>query len=228
MVEGQNHMAQEVELAFRTFDYVSRKAYNIRFHEVLSESNKRRRSSRVRQISGVVLKLNYSQERKILHPLTGRTEYRWRIDSDKLARKPDNDWELRILEAYPGRAPGETGKGVALRLKRETLLGRAFVQSLHSYVCKDADTRARVKQILKEGGLEEFAGLATPRGALKASVIWLVPHLSPFFGFYAAAGIVVAALVLATLGLDAICRSSSEPANRRKQRTKRNRVTNPT
>ena len=118
MVEGQNHMAQEVELAFRTFDYVSRKAYNIRFHEVLSESNKRRRSSRVRQISGVVLKLNYSQERKILHPLTGRTEYRWRIDSDKLARKPDNDWELRILEAYPGRAPGETGKGVAPEAKK--------------------------------------------------------------------------------------------------------------
>jgi hypothetical protein len=153
--------------------------------------------------------------------------------SRELACKSENDWELRILETYPGRASGETCKEVALRLKREVLLGRAFVQSIHSYICKDAETRTRVKQILKQAGVEEFSGVATPEGALKASLIWLVPHLSPIVGgFYPAVAIASVALVLAVLGLDAICRSSSDQSHKAHEKppdvprkgTKQNRV----
>jgi hypothetical protein len=141
---------KEVESAFQTFDYVARRAYGIDFREILSEHNSRRRSARVRQISGVILKLNYSKES--VKSGSGLDQYKWRIDEDRLARKSDDDWESRMLAAYPGRRPTESAKQqVAMRLKHETNLGRAFVQSLHEYVCKDAKTRARVKKILKPG-----------------------------------------------------------------------------
>jgi hypothetical protein len=208
-VEPQDRLLYEVESLFRDFDYVCRKAYNVEFSEVLTESNRRRRSIRIRQVSGVILKLHYSEEKIIEHRSTGRKEYKWRIDTEKLTRKPDKDWEFKLLEAYPGRTSAETGKNVASRLKRETLLGLAFVQAIHRYVCKDAETRNRVRELLKQAGLEEFTGLATSEGALKAGIMWLIPRLTPVFNALPATGIAACTVVLAVRGLDAICESCS-------------------
>jgi hypothetical protein len=79
--------------------------------------------------------LDYSEERPTAAPFRNG-KYKWRIDNDRPARNSTDDWELRMLAAYPGRAPRESVKQLVVRLKRETLLGRAFVQSLHAYVCK--------------------------------------------------------------------------------------------
>jgi hypothetical protein len=102
------------------------------------------------------------------------------------------------------------------------LLGRAFVRSIHAYVCKDPPTRKKVRDILKNAGLEEFSGLATPEGAFKAAVIYMVPKLivvlgSPFPAF----GIAIVAIVIAVLGLDAICSLSVEEISNRKREHKR-------
>jgi hypothetical protein len=100
--KAKEDLKGSIEFAFQTLDQISRKKYSKGFHELISDEDTRRISEEVRQISGVVLKLDYSDERQ------ERTETKWRIDPERLERKSPNDWELRLLAAYPNRLPGET------------------------------------------------------------------------------------------------------------------------
>jgi hypothetical protein len=198
--------------ATKMFDEISEKDYNLPFGKVLEDTDERHRSHRVRHLAGVAMKRDFS---KIVPEKSGEVPHKWKIDPGILATTPEPDhWGLQILGVYPGREPGETPKKVALRLHRETLLARAFIQSLHEYICKDGPTRARVKQIMKEIGLKEISECATPGGLIKIGAGSLYAFLLPVMPFVPATGIAVATIVICCVGLDAICRTSREPASR--------------
>jgi hypothetical protein len=95
------------------------------------------------------------------------------------------------------------------RLHRETLLAKAFLKSIHQYICEDGDTRKQVENILTEIGLKELVGAATPKGMIKMGAGYLLVYLTPILGIPAAA-VAIAAVVLCVLGLDAVCAASGD------------------
>jgi hypothetical protein len=200
-------LADELSTALKTLNRISKKDYGSSFKDLLKDPDRRRRSQRMRQITGVAMKHEFS---RIVPARSGQVPHKWKIDPDLLAARPSTDWSLELLSVYPNRLPNETGKEVALRLKRETLLGRAFVKSLHEYVCKDGPTRETVKDLMQQIGLGEFAELATPKGLMKCGAGSLFAYLATIMPFLPSAGIAVATIVLCVLGLDAVCRTSGD------------------
>jgi hypothetical protein len=192
--------------ALKSMDAVSKAAYGRSFTAVVQDDNRRARNQRIRQLTGVMLKRDFSQ--KLVSTGEDSMKYHWRVDPQALESKSESDWEFKILKASPVRRQGETGKDVAARLKHETQLGRAFVQTLHAYICSDKRVRKQVKKALQDAGLGEFAGFATPQGLIKAGGAGLYGLLLAAIPGVAAAGIAVAAVVVCTLGLSSICRSS--------------------
>jgi hypothetical protein len=192
--------------ALKSMDAVSNAAYGKSFTAVVRDDNRRARNLRIRQLSGVMLKRDFSQ--KVVSSGEDSMNYKWKVDPQALASKSASDWEFKILKASPVRRPGETGKDVAARLKREIQLGRAFVQTLHAYICNDKRVRKQVKKALRDAGLGEFDGFATPQGLIKAGGAGLYGVLLTAIPGVAAAGIAVAAVVVCTLGLSSICSSS--------------------
>jgi hypothetical protein len=186
--------------ALKALNALSKAAYGKSFAALVEDKNLRARNQRIRQLSGVMLKRDFS--RQITHVRSDTMRSQWRIDPQALASKPATDWEFKILMASPVRQPGETGKNVAARLRRETHLGRAFVQTLHAYLCDDKQVRKQVMKALHDAGLAAFAGFATPKGLLKAGGASLYGVLlTALPNGVAAAGIAVAAVVVCTLGL---------------------------
>jgi murein L,D-transpeptidase YcbB/YkuD len=195
-----------IQDALDSMNAVAQAAYGKSFGAVVQDDNRRTRNQRIKQLSGVMLKQDFSHQVASSGPDTMR--HQWKIDSKALASKSASDWEFKFLQAAPVRRPGESGKDVAARLRRESDLGRAFVATLHAYICNDQRIRKQVKKALDDAGLAEFAGLATPQGLIKAGGAALYAVLPAALPGVAAAGIAVAAVVVCTLGLASICRSS--------------------
>jgi hypothetical protein len=156
----------------------------------------------------VTLKKRYSRR---ADERSGEVSHKWKIDPQALADKPDSDWELKLLELSPDRLPGETGKDIALRLHRETLLARTFLRSLHDYVCQDGPARQMVKDIMTEVNLGEFSALATPKGLIKVGAGSLFAKLTVVMPLIPSAGIALATIVICVVGLDALCRNYGKP-----------------
>jgi hypothetical protein len=202
-----SHPADEFRVALNTLSSIAEKDYGISFEDLLKDSDQRRRSQRMRQITGVAMKRDFS---RLVPGRSGQVPHQWKIDPVALAARPDSDWTFKILEVYPDRTPQETGKDVALRLKRETLLGRAFVKSLHEYICIDGETRKTVKDIITNIGLQELAELASPEGLIKVGAGSLFAYLVTIMPFLPSGGIAVATIVVCVVGLKSICRESGE------------------
>ncbi|CAL79780.1 hypothetical protein BRADO6129 [Bradyrhizobium sp. ORS 278] len=200
-------ISDEYESVLSTFDAIARKDYGQSFRKILEDADNRRRLRRFRHILGVSMKMDFSL---VVPHKAGEVPHRWIIDPPLLAKKSSKDWQIRVLTVYPDRRPGESGKDVALRLKRETFLARAFVKSVHQYICDDAETRKKVKDILTEIGLKEAADIATPKGMIKVGAGSLLAYLGPPLGAIPATGVAVAVVVLLVLGLDAVCAASKD------------------
>jgi hypothetical protein len=197
----------KLKSTLRTFDHISRKDYGLSFRAILKDTNKGRRSHRMRHLLGVSMKMSYS---RIVYEQSGEVPHKWRIDPALLSKKSTKDWELSALWVSPERRSNESVKDVALRLHRETLLAKAFLKSIHQYICEDGDTRKQVKKILTEIGLKEFADVATPTGMIKMGAGYLLVYLTPLLTGIPAAGVAVATVVLCVLGLDAVCAASGD------------------
>lgn len=196
---------EDFEPTLKTFDIIARKDYGCSFRAVLQDRDKGRRSHRVRHILGVSMKKDFST---IVPEPSGEVPHRWKIDPALLEKKSAKDWELRVLAVSPERLPDESGRDVALRLHRETLLAKAFMTSIHQYICEEPETRKKVKKILTEMGLKEAADVATPKGLIKVGAGGLLAYLGPALGAFPATGVAVATVVLLVLGLDAVCAAS--------------------
>jgi hypothetical protein len=197
----------ELQSTLRTFDLISRKDYGRSFKAIVKDANKRRRSHRMRHLLGVAMKMKYS---RIVSEQSGEVPHKWMIDPALLSKRSTEDWELRALWVSPERRTSESAKDVALRLHRETLLAKAFLKSIHQYICEDGVIRKQVKEILTEIGLNEFADVATPRGMIKMGAGYLLAYLTPLLSGIPAAGVAVATVVLCVLGLDAVCAASGD------------------
>ncbi len=200
----QKKAAQELELksTLQAFNVIARKDYGVPFKKILKDTNKRRRAGRMRHLLGVSMKMSYS---RIVREQSGEVPHKWMIDPMLLSKKSVKDWELRVLSVSPERRSHESAKEVALRLHRETLLAKAFLKSIHQYICEDGETRKKVKEILSGIGLKEFADAATPTGLIKIGAGSLLVYLTPLLSGIPATGVAVATVVLCVLGLDAIC-----------------------
>jgi hypothetical protein len=200
---------EEFRSALKTFDHISRTDYQLSFKSILEDTDRRHRGHRVRHLTGVAMKQDFS---RLVPGQSGEVPHKWKIDPSLLATTSATDnWGLQMLSVYPGRGPGESTKDVALRLHRETFLARAFILSLHGYVCKDGPARKKVKQIMREIGLKELADCATPEGLIKVGAGSLLIYLKGIMPFVPAAGIAIAAIILCCLGLDSVCKTSTEP-----------------
>jgi hypothetical protein len=135
-------------------------------------------------------------------------DYKWNINTTKLRAMPDNAWQLQLLDAGSDRLSGETGREVVARLRRETLLQRYYFSIVHPDLCQNNKTRAEIKAILKEFGLGEFAGLASPKGLIATGCVKLYAVLMVAASSLPAAAIAVTTLAICVIGLNRICKSS--------------------
>jgi hypothetical protein len=191
------------------FDEIAMKRYQCDLEALALESSRRRAAQRMRQLVGVAIKKDYSREA----PKTTRSglpvDYQWVVDDELLGKMPDSSWQLTVLKMLP-RTEEETGRDVAARLRRETLLQRAYFKAIHPWLCQSPETREQIKEVLKECGLGEFTDLASPKGLLKMGAVKLYAVLAVAFqGTLPAAAIAVSAVSLCVIGLNSICRSAS-------------------
>jgi len=209
---GKARMPRAINKALAEINDIAGKRYQTDFESLVISKDRNRAAAQMRQIVGISLKREYSDE--ILK--VGRNgeirDYQWRINPKKMKAMPETAWQFSLLASSPERRSKETGKAIARRLKRETLLQAYFFRLVHPYLCQDAKTRKEIKRLLRECGLGEFAGLSTPKGLVKAGCANLFAVLVVIMPTLPAAAIAVTALALCVTGLNRICRSSTEPA----------------
>src|SRR5450631_911237 len=90
--------------ALKSMNALSKAAYGKSFATLVKDKNLRARNQRIRQLSGVMLKRDFS--RQIAHVRSDTMRSQWRMDPQALASKPSTDWEFKILMASPVRQPG--------------------------------------------------------------------------------------------------------------------------
>jgi len=194
--------------AFADFDDIAEKRFEVDLDALGIDPDRNRAAARMRFLVGVALKKDYSDGREIRNSRGMLVDYKWRIDRAKLEATPSDAWSVQLLGRAPDRQPGETGKDVAVRLWRETLLQRCYFSVVHPYLCQDPQARRKIKTILKECGLGEFADLSSPKGLLKLGAASLFGFLLTPLGELPAAAIAVTAVALCVIGLDRICNNS--------------------
>lgn len=173
-------------------DRLARKSYGVGLKAILADKNKARRTTRLWALSGMFIKKDFSAEtfgaRRIA---PGRYETKWVIDPKKLAALPETDWRLVAMHLSPRRRRTESAKAFTERLARETVIGRALKAMLHKYICANSETRKAVKEAI-EAGIKFLT--ETLRDALPGEV---------------RNGIGLFAILVANIGVDAICRSAA-------------------
>ncbi len=218
---------RDIERSMRLFDEIAKSDYAISFAKLIADANRRRKSTRIRHIAGVAMKKDFSvrtkTRRRGVHLPSGY-DIKWKIDPTRLAKMPADHWSLDVLRYSPDRKAGESTKKLALRLRRETLLWRSFKKTIHNYICNDLETRQTVKKALAGAGLGVFTKTATPEGLIQAIGFSLAGAIAAKFPV-AAPGVAVAAVVMGTLGIDAICSGGARKRpNKTVQRTGASRL----
>ncbi len=208
----------ELSKAFADFDDIARKRFGTDFKTLAVDPNRNTAASQMRHLVGVVLKKEYSDEKPKSNS-KGEVDFKWKINNAKLESMPDEAWQFQLLGEAPDRLPGETGKQIAARLHRETLLQRCYFNVVHPYLCQTPEVRAEIKSALKEVGLGDYANLATPKTALGIGAAKLYTILS--LTSLPAAWIAVTALAICVIGLKRICRSTRRQPKGRGASTKR-------
>lgn len=207
--------------AIREIDNFAGKRYGTSFDALALAEDRNRASAQMRHIVGLVLKRAYSDEIIKLGWDGEVCDYRWQINPRKLRAMPESAWQFRVLASDPRRRRRDTGKSIARRLHRETLLQRRFFRIVHPYLCQDSKTRREIQRLLKECGLGEYAGIATPKGLVKTGAIGLFGVLTPIMSAMPAAAVAVTALSLCVTGLNRICRPAGQATAPAKKSTKK-------
>jgi hypothetical protein len=151
----------------RELNEIAGKRYRTRFERLALAEDRNCASAQMWHIVGVTLKRAYSDEIIKLSEDGAMRDYRWQINPRKLKAMPDGAWQFKLLSSDPRRRKHETGKSVARRLYRETLLQRRSFRIVHPHLCQDSKTRKEIQRLLQECGLGEYAGMATPKGLAK-------------------------------------------------------------
>jgi len=203
-------------------DEVAQKRFGLGFVAVATDSDRRKAASRMRHAFGVLLKKDYSDELAVTDRGGRQTDYKWKINAARLAALPNDSWQFKVLSQAADKRPRESGKDVAARLKRETLLARAYLRVIHPYLCQDSATRTKIKALVAQVGLSEFVGLASPKGLAAAAAAKLYASLVVVLNPMGAAVAAMTFLALCAIGLDSICRAAR--TEKRKQAPIRRRL----
>jgi hypothetical protein len=199
-------LPKAVSDALASFDEIASNRFEVNFEALVTDPDRNRVAARMRFMVGVIFKKEFSDGSPVRNRRGELLDYKWSINPVLLETTPTNAWS--ILLRSPDRKAGESGKDVALRLSRETLLQRTYFEIVHPYLCQDPQLRRQIKAILKESGLGEFADLSSPKGLLKSGAAALFVLLTPQITALPAAAIAVTALTLSVIGLDRICRNT--------------------
>ncbi|AFT90154.1 hypothetical protein [Paraburkholderia phenoliruptrix] len=200
-----------IDEVIRDFDEIARKRYQTNIKGLAYDPDRRSARMHMRQVLGVVLKKEYSREIPRYDRSGTLIDYRWEIDEAQLDSMPDSAWQLTLLQVIASQEIGESGRDLALRLRRETLLQRAYLKGIHPWLCQSPEIRQQIKQVLKECGLGEFADFAGPKGMLKVGAAKLYTILATIFhATLPAAAIAVTAVAVCVIGLDSICRNAAK------------------
>jgi len=212
----------ELKRTLADINEIARKRFQTDFESLVRDADRKRSAARMRHIVGVALKKEYSDEEEIRNSKGQLIDYKWHINAAKLEALPDTAWQIQLLSSGPARLSGETGKQVAARLRRETLLQRYYFSIVHPYLCQSEVRRKEIKKLLEQIGLGGFAVLAGPKGLAAAGTASLYSYLVLAIPQLSAAAIAITALVLCVNGLDRICdqygKGIKEPAKKRKAR----------
>jgi hypothetical protein len=198
----------ELRKTLADFDDIAQKRFGTDFETLAVNPDRNRVAFQMRHLVGVALKKQYSDEKPETNSKGELVDYKWKINPAKLEGMPDEAWQIQLLREAPNRLPGETGKQVAARLRRETLLQRCYFTVVHPYLCQTPKVRTEIKSALREVGLGEYFSLATPKTALGVGAVKLYAVLS--LTSLPAGWIAVTALALSVIGLNRICRSTGE------------------
>jgi hypothetical protein len=198
---------EDLRMAVDELEKVLKQDFGVTLAEVARDP--RRRTQRLTHAVGVLMKRDYSrlETRRSKNAPRG-TERKWVIDPVLAATMPPTAWQMQVLKLAPERKRGESPARLAVRLKRETKLGKAFRDTLHGFICDDPEVRKKIEGALKQAGFGAYAGLASPKGVVSASAAPLAATLAPFLSVLPATAVAIAVIVIATLGLNAICRGS--------------------
>ncbi|SDI38519.1 hypothetical protein SAMN04487926_11614 [Paraburkholderia steynii] len=200
-----------IDEAIRDFDEIAQKRYQTNIKTLAYDPDRRSARTRMRQVLGVAVKKEYSREIPQYNRSGTLIDYQWEIDEAQLDSMPDSAWQLTLLQMVAGQPIGESGREVALRLRRETLLQRAYFKGIHFWLCQSPEIRRQIKQVLKECGLGEFADFAGPKGMLKVGAAKLYIILTGIFhATLPAAAIAVTAVAVCVIGLNSICRDAAK------------------
>ena len=204
---GAVRVPTQIRKALADFDMIAKKCYGQPFEALALDAERRRATARMRQLVGVALKKDYSDGKKITTKSGALVDYKWTINDARLNKMPEDAWQFKILEMAPIRLKNETGKEIAARLRRETLLQRAYFGAIHPLLCQSPKFRKEIKAILKKYGLGDFVDRVTPKKILEWGAGALYDYLYAILSSHIpAAAIAVAAWALCVAGLNRICR----------------------
>src|SRR6202035_5821292 len=138
---GAVRVPTQIRKALADFDMIAKKCYGQPFEALALDAERRRATARMRQLVGVALKKDYSDGKKITTKSGALVDYKWTINDARLNKMPEDAWQFKILEMAPIRLKNETGKEIAARLRRETLLQRAYFGAIHPLLCQSPKFR---------------------------------------------------------------------------------------
>ena len=206
---------QDIQIVVSDFDKILQQDYGLTLTDVANDPGTRTR--RISHAVGVYWKKDISNLKSMrMKSAPSGYNHKWIIDPAKIESMPIQSWQIQMLVHTPSRSPGESVADLATRLKHETEFGRAFRAVLHSYICSDRKTLEAVDKALKEAGLGAVSGLFNPRQLVSASGMAIAAALAPALSTLPAMAIAAGVVVVATLGMKAICpdwKSNKEMSN---------------